>query len=86
MFSTAEFGESEGQVLFSAAEDRNIRALCGVAHNQRQGISFRGQIRGIYGAACLTGPSPQTVIHLRQLISLLDNNHVCQLVLVGVLI
>ena len=43
MFSTAEFGESEGQVFLSAAaaEVRNIRSLCDVGPNQRQG----GQIR-----------------------------------------
>lgn len=38
VFSTAEFGKSEGQVFLSAAavEVRNIRSLCGVSQNQQQ--------------------------------------------------
>lgn len=46
MFSTAEFGESEGQVfLYAAAEEvRNIGSLCGVGQGFRQGGQIRGSI------------------------------------------
>lgn len=57
MFSTAEFGESEGQVFLSAAavEVRNIRSLCDVGQNQRQGF-LRGQIRGSTAQRVARGP------------------------------
>lgn len=68
MFSTAEFGESEGQVFLSAAavQVRNIRSLCDVGQNQRQAF-LRGQIRGSIAQHALWDPlatnshSPETI-------------------------
>lgn len=65
MFSTAEFGESEGQVFPSAAavQVRNIRSLCDVGQNQWQAF-LGGQIRGSTAQHAAWGPLQDSQIHL----------------------
>lgn len=62
----------KGEFLYAAAvEVRNIRSLCDVGQNQQRGFG-RGQIRGSTAQRVSTGPSRQTVIHLRLLMTLLN--------------
>lgn len=73
MFSTAEFGESEGQVFLSAAAVQvpNIRTLCDVGQNQRQAF-LRGQIGGSTAQRAARGPLELTQIHPRLLMTLFN--------------